>query len=83
MGHVLGKEKKLSKSERHMKELNVKEVEIDSGRDVNEISSKMEKKVKFKDDKKLPMKMLKDKNEKIEEDCKNSRNKKKSKKMVR
>jgi hypothetical protein len=32
-----------------MKELNVKEVEIDSGREVNEISSKMEKKVKFKD----------------------------------
>ena len=46
---VLGKEKRLSKSERHMKELNIKEVEIDSGRDVNEISSKMEKKVKFKD----------------------------------
>ena len=77
---VLGKEKKLSKSERHMKELYVKEVEIDSGRDVNEISSKMEKKVKFKDNKKLPMKMLKDKSESIEEDCKNSRNKKKSKK---
>lgn len=80
---VLRKEKKLSKSERHklcMKELQVKEVEINSGRDVNEISSKMEKKVKFQDNKKLSMKMIKDKSENIEEDSKNSRNKKKSKK---
>ena len=80
---MLGKGKRISKSERHkllMKELQVKELEIDSRGDVNEISSEMEKKVKFQDNKKLPIKMIKDNSDNIEEDSKNSRNKKKSKK---